>query len=585
MSWLRRVVPMSAVWVGVALVAACSGGDTTPDDSPTDPDDPGPMVDAPTSGVDDTGELPPKPPIDDAALFDPEHLVEVSLTLEPDDWDSLRLQTRELLDLLRGECLAEPFVSPFTYFEATATVAGQTLAPVGLRKKGLIGSLSETRPSLKIDTDRYVDDQFLDDGTERVTVNNQQQDPSRLHACLAYKVFADAGVPAPRCNFATVDVNGTDLGTYAHVEAIKSNFLKRHFSTHTGDLYEGTLSDFVAGWSESFAVKTDATDPDGPVIEALTEALTVPDDELLGAVDAVIDRDAFLTFWAVESLIAHWDGYAENTNNFYVYLDPGSELLSFVPWGADAVFEDPSTPAVFVNGRLANRLWNLPEVRVAYIERMGELLTTVWDEDALLAEIDRMEALIAPHVLDPTSVADRTEAMREFVRTRRGTVEAELATLGELGDFVRDPPCVSPIGGVTSTFTTTWESLLTDPFSPQFDATLDGDLVPPFGLLGATSGYDQGVPVVATLGITPDFTTLYQLYVAIYDWDLQPDTSYPLDLLNGVGYLFVLDLTDPYDEGEVVGLVEGSVTFEQVTMAPGAAVVGTIEGDVLEGLF
>jgi hypothetical protein len=37
-----------------------------------------------------------------------------------------------------------------------------------------------------------------------MTLNNNKQDPSAIHQCLGYAVFADAGVPAPRCNFAHV---------------------------------------------------------------------------------------------------------------------------------------------------------------------------------------------------------------------------------------------------------------------------------------------------------------------------------------------------------------------------------------------
>ena len=47
--------------------------------------------------------------------------------------------------------------------------------------------------------------------------------------------------------------------------------------------------------------------------------------------DAVFDVDAFLTFWAVEVLVAHMDGYSGNANNFYLYHDPTSGRLRFQP--------------------------------------------------------------------------------------------------------------------------------------------------------------------------------------------------------------------------------------------------------------
>ena len=36
------------------------------------------------------------------------------------------------------------------------------------------------------------------------------------------------------------------VGVYSHIEPIKTGFLKRAFGNTDGDLYEGTLTDFVA---------------------------------------------------------------------------------------------------------------------------------------------------------------------------------------------------------------------------------------------------------------------------------------------------------------------------------------------------
>ena len=160
---------------------------------------------------------------DDEGWFDPDHLLDVEIEIEEDDWDDLRTQTQTIFTLLKGDCMAEPFPSPFTYFEADVTVDGERLETIGVRKKGLIGSLSQDKPSLKIKSDKFVEDQFFANGTERITINNQRQDPSLIHACMAYQVFADAGLPAPRCNFASAKLNGEPLGVFAHVEAMKSH--------------------------------------------------------------------------------------------------------------------------------------------------------------------------------------------------------------------------------------------------------------------------------------------------------------------------------------------------------------------------
>src|SRR3712207_6265544 len=85
-------------------------------------------------------------------LYEPRRLLEVEIELDPADWDEIRFQTRSFLDLLAGEqCLAEPFPDPFTYVPADVKVEGLRRRNVGLRKKGLIGSMDTRKPSLKID--------------------------------------------------------------------------------------------------------------------------------------------------------------------------------------------------------------------------------------------------------------------------------------------------------------------------------------------------------------------------------------------------------------------------------------------------
>ena len=83
------------------------------------------------------------------------------------------------------------------------------------------------------------------------------------------QIFADAGLPVPRCNFATVAVNGEDLGLYVHIESVKDAFVERNFSDASGNLYEGTLSDFRPGWRGTYAKKTNEA-----LAQAVEEAKT-----------------------------------------------------------------------------------------------------------------------------------------------------------------------------------------------------------------------------------------------------------------------------------------------------------------------
>src|SRR5687767_1135135 len=99
----------------------------------------------------------PDEEIDEAAataewFYDPDRVVEIVVELDPADAEALAAQTNDLFQLLEGEdCLAEPWKGPFTWFEATVTVEGERFERAGVRKKGLIGSMSSDKPSVKID--------------------------------------------------------------------------------------------------------------------------------------------------------------------------------------------------------------------------------------------------------------------------------------------------------------------------------------------------------------------------------------------------------------------------------------------------
>ncbi len=376
-------------------------------------------------------------------LFDPDHLLEIEVTVDPDTWDALRRENPFPPEYMRGvDCEGNP-VDRYDWYEAEVTIDGVALERVGIRKKGSFGSLDEDKPSLKLRFDRHVDGQTFS-GVDRMTLNNAKQDPGLIRQCLGYQLFADAGVPSPRCNFAHVTVNEVDLGIFVHVEDIKSPFIQRHFNDATGNIYEGVDSDFREGYTITFERKNGEQSVDHPDITALTRALNVPDDELLDELESLIDIDAFLTFWAMEVLINHVDGYAGNINNFFLYRDASDGRFHFIPWGIDIILLDTGMEPVLTNGILASRLYDLPSVRRRYLAELRRLVADVWDVDELQAEVDRMRDLIEPFAtegpLHDEEFDDHVDFMRDVV-THRG---AEVLRILDDGA----PPGGPPGGGL-----------------------------------------------------------------------------------------------------------------------------------------
>ena len=226
----------------VAILAAGCGQDATATPVPTPTTAP---TIAPT----------PTPAPDSAAYFALDRVLDIEIEIAPEEWDTLRHQTRTFEDLMaeiEEYGLSRPFANIYTWFSGTVTVDGETYSNIGVRKKGFLGSQSDTKPSLKLRFDKYVDDRSLGGVIERMTLNNSIQDASMVNTCLTYQIFAATGSPSARCNFATVTVNGKNLGLYVHAEEIKKPFLTRHFNSAEGNLYEGTVSDFTPRLSRHF---------------------------------------------------------------------------------------------------------------------------------------------------------------------------------------------------------------------------------------------------------------------------------------------------------------------------------------------
>ena len=390
-------------------------------------------------------------------VFSTARLVDISVEMDPDEGAVRRREGRPFAVLAEG--CGDPLEQYlYTDFMATATIDGERLQRVGVRKKGFFGSLSLGRPSIKIRFNEYVQRQHVG-GVRRVTLNNNLQDPSNVFQCLAYRFFAGAGVATPMCGFARLTVNGEDLGAYTTLETYDRAFLARHFPSADGKLYEGQLSDFRSNWIETFENKLQKGFDDRHELFELARALRADDEDLLELLEPLLDMDAYLSFWAVETLMGHWDGYNGNTNNFFVYWEPTIRKFYFLPWGTDGIFgvspflTRPAPVSVNAFAMLPFRLYGLAEIRTRYFARLMELLDTVWDEDAIIAEIDRYAVVLSPYA-DETAL----ENTRTYVRERRQTIEAELAMGEPVWDFPLSPEalCFTTQPEMHATFSTTF---------------------------------------------------------------------------------------------------------------------------------
>ena len=531
---------------------------------------------------DDTGDTTAVPA---DPIYDLDHLLEVEITLAADDWAALRVQERNIFDVLAGEgCLEEPFGSPYTWFDAEISLDGELVPEVTVRKKGLVGSVTDDRPSLKVDFNRRVDDQTWR-GAKALTFNNQRQDPSRVKACLGYEFFARAEIPASKCNLAHLVVNGEDLGVYDNVEPVKEEMIEDLFGSSEGSLYEGTLSDFRDGWTATFDDKFENGDPAD--LQAVVDALDAPDDELEAALSAVVDLEDFTRFWAGEVLVGHWDSYSGNTNNFFIYKDPADGRFRFLPWGIDAILEGESpfgegAPVSVVAGAsIPNRLYATDWGRKAYFEALDALLEDAWDEDLMLDQLSATAQLAEPALGeydDRGAFDDTVTAIRRFIKGRRDAIEEERSG-GDpaVNTALRELPCLEDVGGITVSFETTWNSYGVLPTfttgSGEWSFEYMGNDIP-MEFLGAVAGeYETNHSIIFVSGQLLDGTNL-GFYALVDTDDLDQPGTLPVDWSTVTAYLLSDPDGDYQDFAVAAYLGEGELVLEEASTVTGAPLSG-----------
>ncbi|MEM9385234.1 MAG: CotH kinase family protein [Pseudomonadota bacterium] len=369
-------------------------------------------------------------------LYAADRVVEIDVTMDPVDFQALRGQTRDLEELVNDpECGMRPWPSPFTWFPADITIDGeQQVNLVGIRKKGFQGSLSEEKPALKLDLNRFIAGGDIN-GVTRLTLNNARQDPSLAKQCLAFQIFRDAGLVAPRCNFAQVRVNGEELGIYVNVEEVDETFVARNFDDPLGKLFEAEISDFWPGpWINTWDPDTESAEDGNEELLDLTDVLELtPYESLLPELEARVDIPWFVRYWATEALIAHSDGYAFNMNNSVVYVSPLENQMRFIPWDMDSDFFPEGQTIFAIRSALARRMYNLPDTQALFLAEMQTVLDSLWDPNTYLTEIDRIDALLSPRLLALFGQQAVNEmrffqgSLRTWIANREDDVLAELA--------------------------------------------------------------------------------------------------------------------------------------------------------------
>ncbi|BDS11609.1 CotH kinase family protein [Aureispira anguillae] len=374
--------------------------------------------------------------------FNANHMHCIMIQMHPDHFKRMRNESRfgPSIQLREGDAAKAAayeylnecdvaFPSYYNWYKADLIIDEVYLPKVGLRKKGFLGSIFSSAPSLKIKIDKYEQGQFVGDGgSSYITLNNNSEDPSRIIQCLMYKVFEWANYPAPRCNLANVSINDEALGVYSHIEAIDRHFLQRNFGNNSGDLYEGQLTDFKVNWLLRWEPKNSSTDKNKRQLHKIARIIEgTRTKDLFYELNKYINVRKFIRFWALEVLLGHMDGYTRNSNNVYIYFDPNdNDRATFIPWGMNYFDPEESDEEVdireYVTAELPRRLSRTSVAAALFKQEMESLLEHVWNENKLLNLIDHFKLQVESGQEDPY-YSYSVHELKKWVRDRREMIE------------------------------------------------------------------------------------------------------------------------------------------------------------------
>ncbi|MBM3964220.1 MAG: hypothetical protein FJ308_04015 [Planctomycetes bacterium] len=270
--------------------------------------------------------------------------------------------------------------------------AGSTFPRIGIKLKGSAGSFQgfDGKPGFTINMDKYEKGVRFH-SLDKFHLNNSVQDETYLNEWLGSEIFRRAGYPAPRVAHATVTINDRSPQLYILREGYDTIFIRRFFKSSKGNLYDGGfVQDLDAELEKDCGEGVD----DHSDLRAISERLGSEDfQERVNGVSALIDLDQFLTFFALERMVAHWDGYCNNANNYRLYFDPESKRAVFLPHGMDQIFGDMGMPLFEPNGALVARVvMSSDKLRSQYRDKVRELLPIFNPPDSLIDAIDAKSA-------------------------------------------------------------------------------------------------------------------------------------------------------------------------------------------------
>jgi spore coat protein CotH len=313
----------------------------------------------------------------------------------------------------------------FNYVHGALDFDGNTISNVAVRYKGngtFLGSRNSDKKSFKVNLNKYVKGQKLA-GVTTLNLHNGVTDASFMNEALAYKLYRDAGVPAPHTAYARVNVTAGKehkddyFGLYIMVENVDENFTKHAFKIKDGALFKPVTPSLFEDLGDDWSKYKQTFDPKGKpskeqisrVIETCRFVTKSSDADFAAKFGDYFDIDAFARYMAVTVYLTDLDGILGPGQNFYLFLHPETQKFHFIAWDQDHSFgqmrgtqEDRERLSIMHpwqgDNPFLERVFKVEAFKKAYLARMREFSDTIFKPERFHKQVDELAPIIRPAI-------------------------------------------------------------------------------------------------------------------------------------------------------------------------------------------
>lgn len=362
-------------------------------------------------------------------VFPSDQVNRIDIEIDPEYWETMQADLETKINKGQGPQAGESGANP-VWVPCNVYFNNIKWYKVGIRFKGNSSLSSSWRAGIKKLPFKLDFDQFEDEwpaiqdqrfyGFKQLSLKNNFEDQSFIRESIASRLFSDFGLVSPHTSFYRlyIDYGAGDqyFGLYTLVEEVDDTVIETQYTDNSGNLYkpEGSGASFAAGTFQTSDMykKNNETDSDYSDVQSLYDVINSSERETnnenwKAELSTIFDVPVFLKWLAANTVMQNWDTYGIMTHNYYLYHNPNSGKLEWIPWdGNEALKNGKMGGALSISLDELTNKWPLiryivddKEWRTQYLQEVENFTETVFVPESMRTVYENYRELLEQYVV------------------------------------------------------------------------------------------------------------------------------------------------------------------------------------------